>query len=147
MRIRFGLSHGDRLAQWVQVLVRVLQAGRPALLLLCGVAWGQGLPSLVDEALRSNREVLAAQKRYEAAKQRPSQERSLPDPMVSVGYTAIGAPYPGAGLGRDVTANVGVMVSQEMPAPGKRPLRGAIAEKDAAAEFDQYRAVRLNVIA
>jgi outer membrane protein TolC len=97
--------------------------------------------------MHSNREILAAQKRYEAARQRPSQERSLPDPTVSLGYTSVGAPYPGAGLGREVTANAGVMVSQEMPFPGKRQLRGAIAEKEAAAELDQYRAVRLSVVA
>lgn len=120
-------------------------------LLLCfllGIAaWGQPLPALIDEALRANREILAAQKRYEAARQRPSQERSLPDPTLSVGYTSVGRPYPVAGIGREVTANAGVMVSQEMPFPGKRQLRGAIAEKEASAEFEQYRAIRLNVIA
>src|SRR5689334_22361377 len=105
------------------------------------------LPDLIGEAQQRNREILAAQKRYEAARQRPSQERSLPDPTLSVGYTSVGAPYPVAGLGREVTANVGVMVSQEMPFPGKRQLRGAIAEKEASAEFDQYRAIRLSVIA
>ena len=105
------------------------------------------MPALIDEALRANREILAAQKRYEAARQRPSQERSLPDPTLSVGYTSVGRPYPVAGIGREVTANAGVMVSQEMPFPGKRQLRGAIAEKEASAEFEQYRAIRLNVIA
>jgi len=115
---------------------------------LLGIAaWGQPLPALIDEALRANREILAAQKRYEAARQRPSQERSLPDPTLSVGYTSVGRPYPVAGIGREVTANAGVMVSQEMPFPGKRQLRGAIAEKEASAEFEQYRAIRLNVIA
>src|SRR6476646_8247115 len=107
----------------------------------------QPLPTLVDEALLHNREVLAAQKKYEAAQQRPSQERSLPDPMLSVGYAANGAPYPGAGLGRDVTSNAGIMVSQELPFPGKRQLRGAIAAKEASAEYEQYLAVRLSVTA
>ncbi len=65
---------------------------------------------------------------------------------MSVGYTSAGRPYPVAGIGRAVTANAGVMVSQEMPFPGKRQLRGAIAEKEASAEFDEYRAVRLNVV-
>jgi outer membrane protein TolC len=101
----------------------------------------------VDEALRGNREILAAQKRYEAARQRPGQESSLPDPTVSLGYTSNGWPYPGAGLGRDVTSNLGVMVSQEMPFPGKRQLRGEIAAKEAGAEFEQYLAVRLSVVA
>jgi cobalt-zinc-cadmium efflux system outer membrane protein len=107
----------------------------------------QPLPTLVDEALLHNREVLAAQKKYEAARQRPSQENSLPDPMVSVGYTSNGAPYPGAGLGRDVTSNAGIMISQELPFPGKRQLRSEIAAKEASAEYEQYLAVRLNVSA
>jgi outer membrane protein TolC len=107
----------------------------------------QPLPVLVDEALRHNREVLAAQKKYEAARQRPSQENSLPDPTVSLGYTSNGAPYPVAGIGRDVTSNAGIMISQELPFPGKRQLRGEIAAKEASAEYEQYLAVRLNVTA
>jgi outer membrane protein TolC len=115
--------------------------------IFAGVVSAQPLPSLVNEALRGNREILAAQKHYEAARQRPGQESSLPDPTVSLGYTSNGWPYPGAGLGRDVTSNLGVMVSQEMPFPGKRQLRGEIASKEAGAEFEQYLAVRLNVVA
>ena len=107
----------------------------------------QPLPALVDEALLHNREVLAAQKKYEAARQRPSQESSLPDPMVSLGYTSNGGPYPVAGIGRDLTSNAGIMISQEVPFPGKRQLRGEIAAKEASAEYDQYLAVRLNVTA
>ena len=106
----------------------------------------QPLPTLVDEALRRNREILAAQKKYEAARQVPAQASALADPVVSTGYTANGAPYPGAGLGRDVTSNIGVMVSQELPFPGKRQLRAGIAAKEASAEFEQYLAVRLGVV-
>lgn len=106
---------------------------------------GQPLPVLVEEALRHNREILAAQKKYEAARQIPAQASALADPMVGIGYTANGAPYPGAGLGRDVTSNIGVTVTQELPFPGKRQLRGDIAAKEASAEFQQYLAVRLSV--
>jgi len=113
----------------------------------CFALRGQPLPALVDEALRRNREILAAQKKYEAARQIPAQASALADPTLSVGYTANGAPYPGAGIGRDVTSNAGVMVSQELPFPGKRQLRGDIAAKEASAEFEQYLAVRLNVTA
>jgi len=105
----------------------------------------QPLPALVDEALHRNPEILAAQKKYEAARQMPAQASALADPTVSVGYTANGAPYPGAGLGRDATSNVGVMVSQELQFPGKRQLRGEIAAKEASAEYQQYLAVRLSV--
>ncbi|HLK63777.1 MAG TPA: TolC family protein [Bryobacteraceae bacterium] len=109
------------------------------------LAGAQPLASLVDEALRSNREILAAQKKYEAARQRPSQAGALPDPSISLGYTSNGGPWPVAGIGRAATSNVGLMVSQEMPFPGKRQLRTEIASKEADAEFQQYLAVRLDI--
>jgi outer membrane protein TolC len=109
-------------------------------------ARAQSLDALVAEALRNNREIQAAQKRVEAARQRPSIAGSLPDPMLSAGYSASGGPWPGAGLGREPMANIGLMVSQEMPFPGKRKLREEIAGKEADAEFQQYLAVRLAVV-
>jgi outer membrane protein TolC len=109
-------------------------------------AWTQPLDSLVDEALHRNREILTAQKKYEAARQRPTQASSLPDPTLSVGYTANGGPWPVAGIGSEPTSNAGFMVSQEVPFPGKQKLRGEIAQKDAEADFESYLAVRLNVI-
>ena len=116
------------------------------LLWLPGLAGAQPLSSLVDEALHNNREILAAQKKYEAARQRPSQASSLPAPTVSLGYASNGAPYPVDGLGHDVTSNASVMVSQEVPFPGKQKLRGEIAARQADAEFQAYLAVRLNVV-
>ena len=113
---------------------------------LAAPASAQPLASLVEEALRNNREILAAQKRYEAARQRPSVASSLPDPTVSLGYTSNGGPWPVAGIGREPTSNAGLMISQEVPFPGKRKLRGEIAATEAGAEFDEYRAVRLNVV-
>ena len=110
------------------------------------MALGQPLGSLVDEALRTNREILAAQKKYEAARQRPAQAGALPDPTVSLGYTSSGGPWPGAGIGSTPTSNAGLMISQEMPFPGKRQLRSEIASKEADAEFQQYLAVRLDVV-
>ena len=114
---------------------------------LLSPAYAQSLDALVEEALRSNREILAAQKNYEAARQRPSQASALPDPTVSLGYTANGGPWPVAGIGREPTSNAGLMIAQEVPFPGKRKLRGEIAGKDADADFEQYLSVRLSVIA
>jgi outer membrane protein TolC len=104
------------------------------------------LRGLITEALKNDPEALAAQKRYEAARQRPTQESSLPDPMVSVGYASVGNPLPGAGLGSQPQANAGVMVSQEVPFPGKLKLKGDMALVDAQAEFAQYQAVQLGVV-
>jgi outer membrane protein TolC len=103
------------------------------------------LNDLIREALARNPEVLAGQKKYEAARQRPSQEKSLPDPMLSLGYSSNGGPLPGQGLGTEPTSNIGFMVTQEIPYPGKRQLRGNIAAKEADAEFQEYLAIQLNV--
>lgn len=104
------------------------------------------LRELTDEAIKNNPEIVAAQKGYEAARQRPTQESSLPDPMISLGYTSVGNPLPGAGLGSQVLSNIGVMYSQELPYPGKLKLRGEIASKEADAVFQGYQAVQLGVI-
>ncbi len=103
--------------------------------------------TLIDEALARNPEILAAQRRVEGMRQRPAQESSLPDPMFSAGYQSNGGPWPGAGLGTEPTSNIGVMLSQQFPAPGKTRLRGQIAAKQAEAEFQQYQSVRLSVVA
>jgi outer membrane protein, heavy metal efflux system len=113
---------------------------------LAPLAGAQPVSTLVQEALRSNQEILAAQKKVEALRQRPSRESSLPDPTLSLGWASNGGPWPGAGLGVNATSNLGVMVSQEVPAPGKRKLRGEIADKEAAAAFNEYLATRLKVV-
>jgi outer membrane protein TolC len=105
------------------------------------------LAEIVAEALTKNPEIAVAQRRYEAARQRPVQERSLSDPMLSAGYSANGKPWPGAGLGTEPTANIGFMVSQELPYPGKRDLRASIASREADAELQQIEAARLSVAA
>ena len=104
------------------------------------------LNDLIDEARRSNPEILAAQKRYEASRQRPRQESSLPDPTLSVGYASNGNPLPGAGLGTQPTSNIGFSFTQEFPYPGKRGLRGQISSKAADAESQQYLLVERDVI-
>ena len=42
------------------------------------------LRDLTSDAIKNNPEIVAAQKKYEAARQRPTQESSLPDPMISL---------------------------------------------------------------
>src|SRR5690606_19622110 len=105
------------------------------------------LAPLVDEALRRNPQIVAAQKRYEAAKQRPDIAGSLPDPMLSGGYTSSGSPRPVAGLGQEPIANVGVMFSQQFPFPGKRKLRADIAATEAAVDLEQYQLAQQDVLA
>ncbi|MBL8290433.1 MAG: TolC family protein [Bryobacterales bacterium] len=104
------------------------------------------LMDLLAEALNNNPEIVAAQKRYEASRQRPSQVSSLPDPMLSPGYNSSGRPWPGAGLGTQMTSNIGVMVSQEIPFPGKRKLAGDMAAKESEAEWQQYQQAKLSLV-
>jgi cobalt-zinc-cadmium efflux system outer membrane protein len=115
--------------------------------LLCSIGVARAaeplqLNDLIAIALTHNPEVMAAQKRYEAARQRPAQARTLPDPVLSAGYASNGGPLPGQGLGRDATSNIGVMISQQLPYPGKLGLRAGIAGKEADAELQQFIAVQ-----
>jgi len=107
----------------------------------------QPLAQLIGQALDRNRDILVAQKRYESMAQRPEQAAGLPDPTVSLGYASNGWPWPGAGLGHDPTSNIGVMLGQTVPFPGKRPLRGQIAGKEAEAARQEYLAARLHLVA
>jgi outer membrane protein, heavy metal efflux system len=104
------------------------------------------LADLITQALGSNPEVLAAQKRYEANLQRPRAESALPDPMVGVGYNSMGAPLPGWGLGSEMLSNIGIMFTQELPYPGKRAIRAQVATKEAEAEWQAYLGARLTVV-
>ena len=54
---------------------------------------------------------------------------------------------PVAGIGHDATSNAGLMISQELPFPGKQKLRAKSPPKRSDAEFQRYLAVRLNVVA
>jgi len=44
------------------------------------------LQSLIDEALKNNREILVAEAKINASKFRIPQAKSLPDPMLMFGY-------------------------------------------------------------
>jgi outer membrane protein TolC len=105
------------------------------------------LEDLVAQALARNPEILAAQKKYEGMRQRPSQAASLPDPIFSPGWNSNGNPLPGAGLGHDVTSMIGFSITQEIPASGKQRLRANVARKAADAQFAQLEAVELNIVA
>jgi outer membrane protein TolC len=116
------------------------------LALLLPPAGKSDLQQLINEAIQRNPEVLAAQKKLEAARQRPAQAGSLPDPVLSAGYASIGGPLPGQGLGREPMARIGFMASQTLPAAGKRDLRSRIALKDAGAAEQEYWQTQLSVV-
>lgn len=102
------------------------------------------LASLIEEALAKNPEVVAAQEAVVAARSRPPQARSLPNPMLSLAYTNDGwSPTLGT---RDMTT-LAFMWGQDLPYPGKRGLRGDIAEREAEQVGQQLERVKLSVAA
>jgi cobalt-zinc-cadmium efflux system outer membrane protein len=93
------------------------------------------LRSLVREAMANNPDIRAAQQRWEAAKAFVPQVKTLPDPMLNLGYENVDE--------REMMYGF----SQEIPFPGKLRLRGAVATREAERVEQEYLAVPLRIIA
>ncbi len=104
----------------------------------------QSLEDLQRELINRNPEILAAKKRYLAAKQLPAQLGALPDPVVS--FTNLGVGHPFSGLDQSDFAYVGFGFSQELPFPGKLGLKSDISTKDAAALEQDWKSVALQIL-
>ncbi len=100
------------------------------------------LDQVIAEALRNNAEVRGMQARWEAAQERPAQERTLPNPVLAVkgGNSLDNFSFPR-------TQETRVEVEQTFPWFGKLDLRGKIAEKDAAIVHHEHEAMELEVVA
>ncbi|MCC6712457.1 MAG: TolC family protein, partial [Candidatus Dadabacteria bacterium] len=103
------------------------------------------LDSLVLEALESNPELKAARARWEASQKRPKQEGTLPDPMIGVGWQNV--TFDSITLEEDPNSMLRFSVSQEIPFPGKLPLREKIASIYADAEGKSYLAGERKIVA
>jgi len=99
---------------------------------------------LIDEALRNNREMLAAQSRVGAYTQRVPQAGSLPDPMFTFGYqndTLSSYTY-----GQSPDSKWMFELSQTFPFAGKRGLKEEMAKADAESQKASYEALQRRVI-
>jgi outer membrane protein TolC len=92
------------------------------------------LPELVEEAMRNNPEIQAAERQAEAAGAVVPQVRTLPDPKVNLVYW-------------DLERQAMYGVTQEIPFPGKLGLKGEVASREAERAEQEYRAIRLDVVA
>ncbi len=106
----------------------------------------EGLSALVEEAERSNAQILAARHGWKAATQVSSRVSTLPDPQIMVQQFSVGSPRPFAGFSNSDFAYIGVGISQDIPYPGKLRLRGELADRDAASERERFETVRRSVI-
>ncbi len=85
------------------------------------------LETLLEEALRANPEIQVVLARVEAAAERPSQAKALPDPVLSGVYRNVG--FGSFSLGEEMMSVAGIRFSQGIPYPGKRDLRFNVAER------------------
>jgi len=85
---------------------------------------------LIEEAIHSNPEILAAKAKWEVYKEKVPQAAALEDPMFSFGI--INLPTNFSFKDEDMTMKE-FSISQKLPFPGKRPLMKEMAEKEAEA--------------
>lgn len=104
------------------------------------------LGDLVKEAEQNNPEIAAAYRGWQAATHVPKQAAALPETQVSVQQFSVGSPRPFAGFSNSDFAYIGIGASQDLPWPGKRALRGRVAELAATSLREDSEAVRRRVI-
>jgi outer membrane protein TolC len=100
------------------------------------------LKDLIGEAERNNPEIAVAEHGYAAATYVARQGSALPDTQVTIQQFAVGSPRPFAGYTNSDFAYIGLGASQEIPYPGKRGLRGQVANREADVRRIQIESVR-----
>ncbi len=104
------------------------------------------LSVLIEEAETNDPAILAAGEAVRAAAERPAQASALPDPHFTVQEFTVGSPKPFAGWTNSDFAYLGFGASQELPYPGKRRLRGAVAERETDVRRQNVEMVRRDEI-
>lgn len=103
------------------------------------------LDDVVREALEKSPEAQSALHTVNGLRRRVPQVKTLPDPVVGVGWAGNITPF--SIMSGDASSYRGVTVSEQFPYPGKLKLQGAIASKEADAAQTDYEAVRRRVTA
>jgi outer membrane protein TolC len=138
MRIPLRLALGlIPLAGWVHAQVPPITAPDPA------AGEDPLLLSLIQEALARNPDLNQAKTLVEADQERVPQAKALPDPTLSVGIQNDG--FKKIEVGQMETSYYQVMVTQPLPWPGKRALRGEVAQLGAQATELSVSRARLSV--
>jgi Outer membrane protein len=96
---------------------------------------------VIDEALRSNPDFKSAKLIWDASKERVPQVSALDDP--NLGFTYYGEQT----QTRVGEVQAGFMASQKIPFFGKLRLRGEVAENEANAIGERYRALERDIVA
>jgi outer membrane protein TolC len=104
------------------------------------------LRDLLQEAKRNNPQIAASHHGWQAATNVPRQVSALPETQVTLQQFSVGSPRPFAGYTNSEFAYVGVGASQDLPYPGKRPLRAKVAEFQANSLREQSDATSKDVV-
>ena len=103
------------------------------------------LASLVQEASENNPIIKASKARWEASTMRPSQEGSLPNPII--GGRIKNVSFSDITLGEDPRSDIQAFVSQEIPFPGKLSSKEEIAQQESDSQRWLSDAISRKVIA
>lgn len=103
------------------------------------------LNELIERALENNPEIKAMQRRFDMMRARIPQAKALDEPMLSIGYTGNIVPF--QVQKGDPSSGRTISISQDLPYPGKRSLKGKIANTDADVEWWNFEQTRRNVVA
>jgi outer membrane protein TolC len=102
------------------------------------------LDALIKEAQKNNPEILAAKSRYEAAKARIPQAKSLEDPAVGLTFEKTrGSPFQ---LNKTVSEDRMLSINQAIPSFGKLSLKGKIALVESQMIAGEYKNKELQII-
>ncbi|SRR5581483_3010478 len=104
------------------------------------------LKDLIREAEQNSPEIAIAERGYAAATHVARQASALPDTQVTFQHLSVGSPRPFAGYTNSEFAYLGLGASQEIPYPGKRGMRGQVANREAEVRHIQIESVRRTVI-
>lgn len=103
------------------------------------------LEDLVQETLRNNPEIKASISRWKASSMRPSQEGSLPNPIIGSRFKNVG--FTDITQGTDPRTDIQAFIVQEIPFPGKLSSREKVAKEKSEAQKWMSDATTRKVIA
>lgn len=103
------------------------------------------LKDLEREALARNPGIGMAEKKAEAAGERKGAASGMPDPVIGYALQNVGA-LGTSTIGKDPMSMQGVVVSQEIPFPGKLSTKGKAAQKQAEQAEETARETQLKVL-
>jgi len=104
------------------------------------------LKQLVEQVSKQSPDVLVAEQRWETTRFASKQASALPETELMAQHVSVGSPRPFAGYSNSDFAYIGFGASQDLPFPGKRALRGLVAERESDVVRKQAEVARQDAV-